>query len=541
MRNVSSSGAFLCMMCLCALYGAEADVSRGLKPLSITDEQGQKVTFNEHHALIIGNSHYSGAWDPLPGVVNDVAAVKACLEKQGFDVQVEMDQTKQGLADVLDAFIEEKTQREDSRIVIYYAGHGYTAGKVGYLVGVDAPKPAEKGFLRKAYEIANVKVKAQQAKSRHVMFAFDACFAGSIFTPMRGANDYVLSAARDPVRMFLTSGSADEQVPDQSYFRQEFIAGLEGAADANKDTYVTGSELATYLKQTVHDRAAAAGIRLTPQAGVSEQEGYNRGDMVFLVRHESAPAAPAADPGFNIADVVSEDNSDRERWAKWQQSMEKAFNDIQSLRSEDVNLKKRAWSKFLAMFANDNPYSSRDDDLRKRANGQVQELNRTDGAAVAGPVDGDHQAAQDVPSVETSPSHQERRADGAAEMDEVQLAELFRAFSGSYTVIGVDGKIAENMEYLGVNIDDEKKPFMGSKKPRAVRISNDSTRPRDMSAFRLLDMTVSQITPGRQGLVLQGVDGDRGVNLRLSLERSQDGTVLLSFNSTAYRLRKLSK
>jgi len=52
---------------------------------------------------------------------------------------------------------------------------------------------------------------------------------------------------------------------------------------------VTGSELGSYVKQAVSDRAAAAGMRLTPQASVSEQEGLNRGDFVFRVAPLDTP------------------------------------------------------------------------------------------------------------------------------------------------------------------------------------------------------------------------------------------------------------
>ena len=59
--------------------------------------------------------------------------------------------------------------------------------------------------------------------------------------------------------MFLTAGSADETVPDVSFFRQEFVRGIGGSADLNKDGYVTGCELGTHIKQTVCDRATAPG------------------------------------------------------------------------------------------------------------------------------------------------------------------------------------------------------------------------------------------------------------------------------------------
>lgn len=283
----------LSLACLSVMaHGAE---SRGLKPLIVVDADQQPVAeFRSHQALIIGNSRYTAGWPVLEGVRDDVPAIQQALERHGFQVTVAQDVTKAQMIDTVDGFIADKCQDESCRAVVYYAGHGQTLNGIGYLVPVDAPLPEDRAFIRRAIPITSLKTSAMQARSRHVLFAFDACFAGSIFVPLRGANAYVLRAASEPVRMFLTAGSANEQVPDRSFFRFEFIAGINGQADANRDGYVTGSELGSYVKQAVSDRAAAAGMRLTPQAGVSEQEGLNRGDFVFRVAPLDTPSVATA-------------------------------------------------------------------------------------------------------------------------------------------------------------------------------------------------------------------------------------------------------
>lgn len=303
-------------------------VLRGLKPVTVTDEHGATVTFTSSRALIVGNSAYTAGWDALAGVQQDVIEVQACLERQGFTVQVARDLNKAQMNETLDTFISGQAQDPSGRVVIYYAGHGHTLGSVGYLVPVDAPRPNEASFRAKAYAISNLKIKAQEAQAKHVLFACDACFSGTLFAPMRGAKDYVLSASREPVRMFLTAGSADETVPDVSFFRQEFVRGIDGAADLNHDGYVTGSELSTYVKQTVTDRAGAMGMKLTPHVGVSEQEGLNRGDIVFCVpqtlgnptvraRLEPDPPLPGDTPAsyMPMPSVAHDRNSSNVLWA----------------------------------------------------------------------------------------------------------------------------------------------------------------------------------------------------------------------------------
>lgn len=55
-----------------------------------------------------------------------------------------------------------------------------------------------------------------------------------------------------PVRQFITSGSADETVPDRSIFLSQFLEALDGEADVNEDGYITASELCEFLFQKVN-------------------------------------------------------------------------------------------------------------------------------------------------------------------------------------------------------------------------------------------------------------------------------------------------
>jgi len=282
------SRLLLCLLCLSLIVAEE---SRGLKPLVVKAADGREIArFTSHHALIIGNSRYNAGWPPLAGVATDVAAVRSALEKQGFSVEVANDLNRTQMDERISTFVAEKGQDPNGRVVFYYAGHGQTlknnqGQENGYLVPIDAPVPTDANrpaFIARAYPIQRIKIAAQELGCRHALAVFDACFSGALFAPLRGGSEAILQQAAEPVRMFITSGSADEQVPDTSIFREEFVAALtEGAADVNKDGWTTGSELALHLRQQVMGRRAAAGGRQTPQAGISEQSGLNKGDVVF--------------------------------------------------------------------------------------------------------------------------------------------------------------------------------------------------------------------------------------------------------------------
>lgn len=139
-------------------------------------------------------------------------------------------------------------------MLLYLAGHGHTlkpsyGGFMGYFVPVDAPGAANvAAFLFAAVPMEQMEIFAKQINSKHALFVFDACFAGTIFVPRRAsAVTMDWSIVGQPVRLFLTSCSAKETVPDRSKFRERFVAAIGGEADLNGDGCVTGSELGTYI------------------------------------------------------------------------------------------------------------------------------------------------------------------------------------------------------------------------------------------------------------------------------------------------------
>ena len=120
----------------------------------------------------------------------------------------------------------------------------------------------------------------------------NAVRAGSIFASARSAPpSAVTRATARKVRQFISSGDADQEVSDDGTFRRLFIEAITGErnADANRDGYLTGSELGLYLTDAVinytHDKQ-------TPRYGKLRDPKYDRGDFVFAL------ASPKAIPKF---------------------------------------------------------------------------------------------------------------------------------------------------------------------------------------------------------------------------------------------------
>ena len=66
------------LSCVFLLAGiVQASENRGLQIFTVEDQAGQQVgLYAESHALLIGVSDYTEGWPDLPGVPEDIQAVK---------------------------------------------------------------------------------------------------------------------------------------------------------------------------------------------------------------------------------------------------------------------------------------------------------------------------------------------------------------------------------------------------------------------------------------------------------------------------------
>lgn len=275
------------------------DATRGVSVrLRSENGQGREVKLYERsYALVIGNSDYRNGWRKLPGVLTDVKAVESTLTSQGFEVEVLTDVSRYGFRLRVEKFINKYGLDPNNRLLIYFAGHGFTENfgpqQVGYIVMVDAP-PADKDFTafqQSSVEGSEIEALAKRIKAKHTLFVFDSCFSGAL-TRTRGTGPpkFITEVTTKPVRQFITSGTAKQEVPDVSTFRVMFERGIRGEADFNHDTYVTGSELGLFLEQKV---SSYTDNKQTPQYSKIRDVNLDEGDFVFLTGEE--PKAESAD------------------------------------------------------------------------------------------------------------------------------------------------------------------------------------------------------------------------------------------------------
>ncbi len=261
---------------------------RGVRPVTVKIEGQPTTLYKQSHALIIGVYDYTGGWRPLPGVKADITEVKTALEQNGFDVLVSENGTKEQINKAITDFIYKYGQDVDNRVLIYFAGHGHTVrtaydDNLGYIVPVNAPSPTVDlpGFQAMAIEMKAIEIFAYAIQSKHALFLFDACFAGSLFDMRSAVSEAITQKTTRFVRQFITSGSADEKVPDESIFRKEFVTAITSdEADYDKDGFLTGSELGFYLQSKVE---SYSGNTQHPQFGKIRNPKLDKGDFVFRI------------------------------------------------------------------------------------------------------------------------------------------------------------------------------------------------------------------------------------------------------------------
>ncbi|MEZ4682099.1 MAG: caspase family protein [Caldilineaceae bacterium] len=237
-------------------------------------------------ALVIGINSYQHV-SPLFYAVNDAEAVADSL-KSNFDFSeanvvtlLEEGATKQQILRCFCSFAADDIGPNE-RILIFFAGHGYTRSgsrrEAGFLVPHDG-NPQDLSTLIRWDELTRG---AELIPAKHVLFIMDACYGGLAITrsPSPGSVRYLKDMLNRYSRQVLTAGKADEAVADaggpiagHSVFTGHLLEALAGKA-ADKDGILTANGLMAYVAQTV---AKDGNSQQSPHYGFVEGDG----DFIF--------------------------------------------------------------------------------------------------------------------------------------------------------------------------------------------------------------------------------------------------------------------
>ena len=148
--------------------------------------------------------------------------------------------------------------KEDDRVVIYFAGHGFIQGGRAYLAPYDLDPSNIPGT---GYPMETLgAVAGSKIQARNKVLITDSCHSGAI-TPDADAQEYNKRLLDLSKSMFSLTASRDRERSFESanwggghgIFTYYVVKGLEGEADENGDGIVTADELADYTYRNVRE------------------------------------------------------------------------------------------------------------------------------------------------------------------------------------------------------------------------------------------------------------------------------------------------
>jgi hypothetical protein len=254
-------------------------------------------------ALLIGNSHYADPqWPELKDIPLQLRQLKKELDKHFNDVEIVENLDFSRLVDKINSFIRNDGNDRNARLLIYYSGHGYTEldtrrnQYAGYITAVDTPFYGQNydAARPKAIPMEMIRAPLEGAPAKSILFIFDSCFAGTIFTNRAGdaprplTQDALEELMKKPARDFITAGRSDQTVPAHSPIPDLLIAALNGGADRFRQGVVSSLDIHAFLLAGV----LGMHINLTPGVGKLQNSAFQEGLFWFRVTNSPFPPQP---------------------------------------------------------------------------------------------------------------------------------------------------------------------------------------------------------------------------------------------------------
>lgn len=215
-----------------ALNMRAIDAAKAVTTDQITGSIGQSARL----ALVIGNGHYPDASAPLTQSINDARALSSSLRKNGFDVDMVEDATKDDMVRAVNRL--KSRIKRDSVVMLFFGGYGVQAGRESYMLPVDAVIWKEHDVRRHGVSIDGVldMMKEQGAKAKLVVV--DASRRNPYERRFRSYSHGLAPISASDNALILTSASPGKVVDDgrgeHSVLVSEFLnnLGQPGSAES---------------------------------------------------------------------------------------------------------------------------------------------------------------------------------------------------------------------------------------------------------------------------------------------------------------------
>lgn len=199
-----------------------------------TDQVTGSLAQTSRLALVIGNGHYPDANAPLTQSINDARALSSALRKNGFDVDMVEDATKDDMVRAVNRL--KSRIKRDTVVMLFFGGYGVQAGRESYMMPVDAVIWKENDVRRQGVSIDGVleMMKEQGAKAKLVVV--DASRRNPYERRFRSYSHGLAPISASDNALILTSASPGKVVDDgkgeHSVLVGEFLNNLNAQGSA---------------------------------------------------------------------------------------------------------------------------------------------------------------------------------------------------------------------------------------------------------------------------------------------------------------------
>ncbi len=269
------------------------------EPVTVKTPAGQ-VTIPRSYALVVGVAQYKNLKpsEQLEYPERDAESIYSILiSPEGGNFRAENvhkligpKATLANLRKELEVWLP-SAARDNDRVVIYFAGHGFVNAGKAYL----APYDIEKDHVTTTgYPMDTLStVVGSKIKAKSKVLLTDSCHSGSInpeadIETINGSlknlerSLFSLTASRDRERSF----ESKDWGGGHGIFTYYVVKGLEGAADESRDGIVTADELAEYVHREVRQ---ATGGKQNP---TSERGSFDPNMLLAFIPSNAAPGTP---------------------------------------------------------------------------------------------------------------------------------------------------------------------------------------------------------------------------------------------------------
>jgi uncharacterized caspase-like protein len=200
---------------------------------AIATEQSEDAGRNTSRiALVIGNGHYPDANAPLTQPINDARALTAALRRNGFDVDVVEDASKDDMHRAVGRL--KSKVKPDSVVMLFFGGYGVQVGRESYMIPVDAAIWKEADVRRHGLSIEKVLdvIKEQGARAR--LAVVDASRRNPYERRFRAYSHGLAPIAAPDNALILSSATpgkvADDSEGQHSVLMSELLGNLNAQA-----------------------------------------------------------------------------------------------------------------------------------------------------------------------------------------------------------------------------------------------------------------------------------------------------------------------